>query len=70
MRPITNVSCNMDTIGLPDIYTLSPRACSPRALGVYIRQITLAHVHIAIYLQINMFTSLTLVTCVLFSYHH
>ena len=28
----------MSTCGLPDIYTLSPRA-----LGVYIRQITCAH---------------------------
>ena len=34
----------MGTRGLPDIYTLSPRACGPRALGVYIRQATRAHV--------------------------
>ena len=34
----------MGTRGLPDIYTLSPRACGPQALGVYIRQTTLAHV--------------------------
>ena len=34
----------MGTRGLPDIYTLSPRACGPRALGVYIRQTTRAHV--------------------------
>ena len=33
----------MCTRGLPDIYTLSPRACSPRASGVYIRQTTRAH---------------------------
>ena len=33
----------MCTRGLPDIYTLSPRACGPRALGVYIRQTTRAH---------------------------
>ena len=33
----------MCTRGLPDIYTLSPRACGPRALGVYIRQTTHAH---------------------------
>ena len=33
----------MSTRGLPDIYTLSPRACGPRALGVYIRQTTRAH---------------------------
>ena len=26
------------------IYTLSPRACGPRGLGVYIRQTTRAHV--------------------------
>ena len=34
----------MGTNGLPDIYTLSPRACGPRALGVYIRQTMSAHV--------------------------
>ena len=34
----------MSTRGLPDIYTLSPRACGPHALGVYIRQTTRAHV--------------------------
>ena len=34
----------MGTRGLPDIYTLSPRACGPQASGVYIRQTTLAHV--------------------------
>ena len=33
----------MCTRGLPDIYTLSPRACGPWALGVYIRQTTCAH---------------------------
>ena len=34
-------SCNMH---VPKKYTLSPRACNPRALGVYIRQTTCAHV--------------------------
>ena len=34
----------MGTRGLSDIYTLSPQACGPRALGVYIRQTTRAHV--------------------------
>ena len=29
--------------GLPDMYTLSPRACGPRASGVHIRQTTHAH---------------------------
>ena len=33
----------MCTHGSPDIYTLSPRACGPRASGVYIRQTTRAH---------------------------
>ena len=33
----------MCTRGLPDIYTLSPRACGPRASSVYIRQTTRAH---------------------------
>ena len=37
-------SCNMGTRGLPDMYTLCPRACSPRASGVHIRQTTLARV--------------------------
>ena len=38
-KQVVHNSCNMDTSGLPDIYTLSPRA-----LGVYIRQTTRAHV--------------------------
>ena len=33
----------MTTSGLPDTYALDPRACSPRASGVYIRQTTPAH---------------------------
>ena len=33
----------MCTRSSPDIYTLSPRACGPRASGVYIRQTTRAH---------------------------
>ena len=33
----------MCTRGSPDIYTLSPRACGSRALGVYIRETTRAH---------------------------
>ena len=37
------ISYAMGTCGLPDIYTLSPWACSPWALGVYIRQTTRAH---------------------------
>ena len=41
---VVHDSCNMDTHGLPDIYTLGPRACGPRTLGVYIRQTTRAHV--------------------------
>ena len=38
----------MDRSGLPDINTLSPRACGPQALGVYIRQAMSAHVTIVI----------------------
>ena len=30
----------MNTSGLPDMYTLSPRACGPLALGVHTRQTT------------------------------
>ena len=36
-KQVVHNSRNMGTRGLPDIYTLSPRACSPRALGIYIR---------------------------------
>ena len=43
-KQVVHNSCNMGTRGLPDIYTLSPRACGPRALGVYIGQTTHAHV--------------------------
>ena len=45
-KQVVHNSCNMVTRGFPDIYTLSPRACGPRALGVYIRQTTCAHVTI------------------------
>ena len=38
-KQVVHNSCNMGTRGLSDIYTLSPRA-----LGVYIRQTTRAHV--------------------------
>ena len=34
----------MDTHGLPDMYTLSPRACSPHASDAHIKQTTCAHV--------------------------
>ena len=34
----------MCTRVLPDMYTLIPRACGPRASGVHIRQNTRAHV--------------------------
>ena len=37
-------SYNMCTHGLPDMYTLSPWACGPWALGVHIKQTTHAHV--------------------------
>ena len=40
---VLHSSYTMGTCGSPDIYTLSPRACGPRALGVYIRQTTRAH---------------------------
>ena len=42
----------MDTRGLPELYTLSPRACGPRALSVYIRQTTFAHVTTIQYMYI------------------
>ena len=43
MHKVLHISYTMSTRGSPDIYTLSPRACGPRALGVYIRQTTRAH---------------------------
>ena len=43
MMKVLHNSYTMWTRGSPDIYTLSPRACGPRALGVYIRQTTHAH---------------------------
>ena len=51
----------MCTRGLPGIYTLSPRACGPRASGVYIRQTTRAHgittkyIYIDIYIYIYIY---------------
>ena len=43
MKKVLHNSYTMYTRGLPDIYTLSPRACGPRASGVYIRQTIRAH---------------------------
>ena len=43
MMKVLHNSYTMCTRALPDIYTLSPRACGPRASGVYIRQTTRAH---------------------------
>ena len=40
---VRHITHTMGTRGLPDIYTLSPWACGPRALGVCIRQIPHAH---------------------------
>ena len=43
--------------GLPDMYTLSPRACGPQASGVHIRQTTHAHgITIYIYIYIYIYT--------------
>ena len=41
---VLHISCNMGIRDLPDMYALSPRACGPRAPGIYIRQIPRAHV--------------------------
>ena len=43
MKKVLHNSYTMCTCGSPDIYTLSPRACGPRASGVHIRQTTRAH---------------------------
>ena len=39
-----HITCNMGGHDLPDLYALSPRACSPWALGIHIRHIP--HVHV------------------------
>ena len=40
---MVHISYTMSTRGLPDMYTLSPRVCGPRASGVHIRQTTRVH---------------------------
>ena len=35
---MAHISYTMSTRGLPDMYTLSPRACDPRASGVHTYQ--------------------------------
>ena len=40
---MVHISYTMSTRGLPDMYTLSPQACGPQALGVHIRQTTRVH---------------------------
>ena len=40
---MAHISYTMCIHGLPDMYTLSPRACGPQASGVHIRQTTHAH---------------------------
>jgi len=37
-------SCNTDTCGLPEMFTLCSQACSLRALGGHFRQTTSTHV--------------------------
>ena len=39
-----HISCNIGTRDLPNMYTLSPWAAGPRALGIHIRQITRTYV--------------------------
>ena len=43
MMKVLHNSCNTVTCALPDMSTLSPRACGPWASGVHIRQITSTH---------------------------
>ena len=45
-------SYTMCICGLPNMYTLSPRACSPQASGVHIRQTTHAHGNIYIVIEL------------------
>ena len=47
-KQVVHNSCNMSTRGLHDIYTLSPRA-----LGVYIRQTTRAHVTTVYWISVS-----------------
>ena len=37
------ITCTMAAWDFADIYTRSPRACGPRALGVYISEIPRSH---------------------------
>ena len=57
---MAHISYTMSTRGLPDMYTLSPRACGPRASGVHIRQTTCVHgitiTYIYIYIYIYIYT--------------
>ena len=41
---VIHITCNMGSRDLPDMYSLSPRACGPQALGIHVRQIPPAHV--------------------------
>ena len=56
---MVHISYTMFTRGLPDMYTLSPRACGPRTSGVHIRQttrvhgITITYMHIYIYMVLK-----------------
>ena len=54
----------MCTRGSPDIYTLSPRACGPRASGVYIRQTTRAHGITIKYISVCMYVCVYVCMCV------
>jgi len=53
---VLNISCNMCTRDLPDMYALSPRACGPQALGIHIWQIPRTHVTTITYIYIYTHT--------------
>ena len=43
MPQVIYITCTMAAWDFADIYTRSPRACGPRALGVYISKIPRSH---------------------------
>ena len=51
------------TSGLPDMYTLSPRACGPRASSVYIRQTTRVHGITIIYIHVRVYIYVCVCVC-------
>ena len=58
------------TCGMPDMYTLSPWACSSQALGVHVRQTTCVHGRTITYNIIYLYHSAWEVQRVWLGYNH